>query len=138
MAITRAKNALYVHTDNPVFATVAKVQRVPAAPTAPQPLCIPLGHRDVYLDFFKDKKSLILRLRSGQPLSYRNGYLYTSKGEGVAALSNAMLAQVNALLAKGYSVARAEVSFIVAWSPKDDDQEYAVCLADLFLTFSPR
>ena len=84
------------------------------------------------------KKSLILRLRSGQPLSYRNGYLYTSKGEGVAALSNAMLAQVNALLAKGYSVARAEVSFIVAWSPKDDDQEYAVCLADLFLTFSPR
>ncbi len=138
VAITRAKNALYVHTDNPVFATVAKVQRVPPAPTAPQPLCIPLGHRDVYLDFFKDKKSLILRLRSGQPLSYRNGYLYTSKGEGVAALSNAMLAQVNALLAKGYSVARAEVSFIVAWSPKDDDQEYAVCLADLFLTFNPR
>jgi ATP-dependent DNA helicase RecQ len=56
VAITRAKNALYVHTDNPVFATVAKVQRVPPAPTAQQPLCIPLGHRDVYLDFFKDKK----------------------------------------------------------------------------------
>ena len=35
---------------------------------------------------------------------------------------------------KGYSVTDVEVSFILAWRPREEPQEIAVCLANLILT----
>ena len=55
------------------------------------------------------------------------------KGVGIAAISNSKKAQMQKLEAKGYQVVSAEVSFIVAWKPKEEQQEYAVCLATLHL-----
>ena len=34
---------------------------------------------------------------------------------------------------KGYEVFGAEVSFVLAWRPKDSEADYAVCLANLVL-----
>ena len=137
VAITRARTNLHIYTDNPLFHPLAPEQLHNLPPLPPQPLCISLTHRDVYLDYFRDKKSLILRLRSGQPLHYSNGFLYTPQGQGAIVLAASMQDKVKRLLSKGYAVTSAEVSFVVAWSPKDEEEEYAVCLADLYLDHSP-
>ena len=34
---------------------------------------------------------------------------------------------------KGYTVANAEVSYVLAWRPREEPQETAVCLANLIL-----
>ena len=41
--------------------------------------------------------------------------------------------EIERLEGKGYQVTEGEVDFIVAWSPKGENQEYAVCLATLYL-----
>lgn len=133
VGITRAKKQLFIHTAGNLFS-----QMLPPVPHTVKddtqvPISIALSHRDVYLDYFKDRKSQVLKLRSGDPLRYSNGYLITPDGIGIAALSTSMKAEIEKLEAKGYQVVSAEVSFIVAWRPQGETQEYAVCLATLHL-----
>jgi len=110
---------------NPILHTVQTTERVP--------ISIALTHRDVYLDFFKDKKKQVLKLRSGDPLRYANGILSTPEGIIIAALSNSKKNELLKLESKGYHVVSAEVSFVVAWRPKEEQNEYGVCLATLHL-----
>ena len=133
VGITRAKRRLFIHSHAPFF-----VQMAPPVPHHVEenqrvPITIALTHRDVFLDYFKERKRQVLKLRSGDPLLYSNGHLSTPEGVGIAALSNSKKAQMQKLEAKGYQVVSAEVSFIVAWKPKEEQQEYAVCLATLHL-----
>ena len=133
VGITRAKKRLFIHTgsdlfahmSNPILHTVQTTERVP--------ISIALTHRDVYLDFFKDKKKQVLKLRSGDPLRYANGILSTPEGIIIAALSNSKKNELLKLESKGYHVVSAEVSFVVAWRPKEEQNEYGVCLATLHL-----
>ena len=55
-------------------------------------------------------------------------------GTGVlAGLSNAMRDSIKELKARGYAVIDAKVSFVLAWRPREEDKEIAVCLANLVL-----
>ena len=133
VGITRAKKQLVIHSDNKIFSSMLPPTIHHVVPNEHVPLSVALSHRDVYLDFFKDKKSLILKLRGGDPLRYEHSYLFTMKGECVASLSKTKREEIERLEGKGYQVTEGEVDFIVAWSPKDENQEYAVCLATLYL-----
>ena len=44
----------------------------------PNEIDLMLTHRDVYLDFFKDKQKTINRLKSGTELLWRDGYFYVN------------------------------------------------------------
>ena len=96
-----------------------------------------LTHRDVVLDFFKDKKAQILRLHSGSPLELDREYL-TARMDGkpfqVAKLSKACVAKLGELCEKGYHPVSAGVRFVVAWKGKEDNRETAVLLADIRLS----
>jgi len=72
-------------------------------------------------------------LRSGDKLDYSDGYLL-SRGERIGRLSNAMRDRLKVLEARGYAVTDAEVSFVLAWRPREEDREIAVSLANLALT----
>lgn len=133
VGITRAKQQLYIHTAGNLLSNL-----LPPIPHTVQfsdcvPISIALTHRDVFLGYFKDRKSQVLKLRSGSPLRYSKGFLTTPDGIGIAALSASMKATIQKLQSKGYQVVSAEASFIVAWRPKEEQQEYAVCLATLHL-----
>ena len=136
VGLTRAKRNLYIHTHNTPFCGMASPIRHHVEPSTHIPITIALTHRDVFLDYFKNNKSVIMELRSGDPLRYSNGFLYNMQNEGVAVLSQACREKMKQLETKGYQVTSAEVSFVVAWSPKEDNEEYAVCLANLHLTHS--
>ena len=92
--------------------------------------------RDVWLDFFKSRKQIVLRLRSGDCLLYKDGYLQDEQGINVAALSASGKDKVKAWTDKGYEVTSAKVSYTLAWKPHDSDVEYAVCLANIVLSKS--
>ncbi|MDY6372114.1 MAG: RecQ family ATP-dependent DNA helicase [Bacteroidales bacterium] len=121
VGITRARHTLYLHT----------------RPRLPQTnIAVSLGLHDVWLDYFRDRKDSVLRLRSGDPLRYSKGYLLSEHGEYIASLSKNKRQHIDALQAKGYSVASAEVSYVLAWRPREEPQEVAVCLANLILEYN--
>lgn len=121
VGITRARHTLYLHT----------------RPRLPQiNIAVSLGLHDVWLDYFRDRKDSVLRLRSGDPLRYSKGYLLSEHGEYIASLSKNKRQQIDDLQAKGYSVASAEVSYVLAWRPREEPQEVAVCLANLIMDMS--
>ena len=119
VGLTRAKQNLYLIT-NP--------------PTEYASISIALGMRDVWLDFFKGLKEIILRHRSGDKLQYNNGYLTDDEGFNVIALSALGKEKLKAWTDKGYEVTDAKVSYTLAWRPKNSSIEYAVCLANMVLS----
>lgn len=118
VGLTRARHNLYIYP-NPVLDQTN--------------ISISLGLRDVWLDYFKKNKDIILRLRSGDILQYNNGYLATQQGDYIACLSRSKQQQMKELQQKGYMVNSAQVSYILAWRPRDEQQEVAVCLANIIL-----
>jgi len=92
-----------------------------------------LTHRDVYLDFFKDKKEKILSLRSGQPLWFKDNGFYSAAGDCVAVLSAKKRNELQEFHRQGFSVYAAEVAFIAAWRGENDTEESAVMLPKIHL-----
>ena len=83
--------------------------------------------------YFKDKKEKVLALRGGDKLQYRNGYLLSSNGDYIASLSKEQREKIKEYEDNNYCVKEAEVSYVIAWQPKEEEQEVAVCLANLVL-----
>ena len=118
VGLTRAKRNLYL-VINP--------------PTEYSSISIALNMHDVILDFFKGRKDIVLRLRSGDYLLYRDGYLQNEQDINVAALSASGKNKLRVWTDKGYEVTSAKVSYTLAWKPQDSKIEYAVCLANIHL-----
>ncbi|MBQ7687478.1 MAG: RecQ family ATP-dependent DNA helicase [Bacteroidaceae bacterium] len=120
VGITRAKHNLYLFND--------------ASFLSSQPsIVLSLSMRDVWLDYFRNHKEQVLRLRSGDKLNYSDGYLLNKQGMRIASLSNAMRERIKELESKNYSVADVEVSYVIAWHPREEQQEVAICLANIIL-----
>lgn len=139
VGITRAKQRLFIHTDGDIFdgLSVDKYAVDKHQYPMPEEVVLQLSHKDVYLDFFKNRKMDILSLRGGDSLTYKDYFLFeTSNNKPVARLSSTMQTALSDWKEKGYEVKSASVRFIVAWKPKDSpkgEAETAVLLADLIL-----
>ncbi len=119
VGMTRARHNLYIFNDDSFLAN------------QPSIVCS-LSMKDVWLDYFKDKKDKVLRLRSGDKLEYKNGLFLNSKGEYIASISTKMRTWMEEM--KEYTVSDAQVSYVLAWLPKEETEEVAVCLANIILT----
>lgn len=138
VGMTRAKDNLYIHCNNGAFdgCQLPGIEKIVDEVQYPEPkeITLQLTHRDVVLDFFKNKKEMIFRLHSGMPVSFDNGLLYAKIGgitAKVAKLSKARMAEIERLSAKGYRPCGGEVRFVVAWKGEGDTEETAVLLPDL-------
>lgn len=140
VGITRAKNRLFIHTDSDHFnnSGADRYSTDRKRYDMPEEIVLQLSHKDVFLDFFKNRKRDVLALRGGDPLSYKDSFLYCqSSGKDVAKLSSKMQKELTEWAEKGYKVKSASVRFIVAWKAKDapkDEPETAIVLADLVLS----
>ncbi|MBQ4421038.1 MAG: RecQ family ATP-dependent DNA helicase [Bacteroidales bacterium] len=121
VGITRAKRSLFIYKDTSFLDVQPSI-------------VFSLSLKDVWLNYFRDYKEQILRLRSGDKLNYKDGYLLTGEGLYIGYLSKSMRNQIKEYEDKGYRVTDAEVSFILAWRPREEPQEIAVCLANLILS----
>ena len=103
---------------------------------APDELTLTLTHEDVWLDYFEDKKRLILSMRSGFPLTPIEEGLTIRTSTDVVRLvvySRAFQARLAQLKKSGFTVQSAEIGFIVAWRKTPEDPELAVVLPTLHL-----
>ena len=140
VGMTRAKNRLYVHTTDSCFSQLSVAQHLHTTQLYPMPeeIVLQLSHRDVFLDYFKDRKQEVLRLQAGDALTYSNHVLYSAATDKpVLRLSVNMQNVLKDWMDKGYSIRSSSVRFIVAWKPKDAAKEAsdtAVLLADIVLS----
>ena len=139
VGMTRAKNLLHIHYFGDAFDQYAEYATTDEIDlhTYPKPseLILQLSHRDVYLDFFKDKKSLILKLKSGMHLAVKGNRLYVQingRLTPVLQFSSKCNETIKQLIASGYMPYDAVIRFICAWKGKEDSGESAVILADIY------
>lgn len=136
---TRAKFRLSIHTNGDCFEGLAVDKYLVDGNeyAMPEEIVLQLSYKDVYLDFFKERKQEILALRSGDTLWYKDSILYdTLNNKPVVKLSQRMRKTLSEWEERGYKVKSASVRFIVAWKPKEapkEESETAVLLADLLL-----
>ena len=140
VGITRAKNRLFIHTNGDFFNHLSTDRYFidQQQYDMPEEIVLQLSHKDVYLDFFKERKQEVLALRGGDSLIYSNFFLYSSlTDKPVAKLSSKMQGILSEWEERGYKVKSASVRFVMAWKPKDaekNEPETAVLLADLELS----
>lgn len=138
VGLTRAKNNLYIHCADNRFVGmgVSNYRKDSTLYPAPQEVAIGLTHKDVWLDFFKDKKLAVLGLRSGDELVYRNEVLWAQGSLAVAKLSQRGREQLEQWQSRGYEVTACVVSYVVAWRQTDwaaEVEDVAVLLAEMTL-----
>lgn len=140
VGMTRAKHELYIHSNTKLFSAynLPDIEHCYDKVVYSKPLEISLQmtHKDVFLDYFKNKKQFIFKLRSGSKLLI-NGMYFCAQIEGknmpVVKFSKAFFEKIQNLQKKGYMPYAAEVRFIVAWMGKEDTEETAVILPDIYL-----
>ncbi len=133
---TRAKNALYIHTNNSLFGNIRTEGTMheydETIYNEPSEISLQLSYRDVLLDYFKGKKDIIFRLHSGTEMHFAEGGCLTAVVDGkcfkAVILSRACRERIAALEEKGYKPDKAYVSFVVAWKGENDDEETPVIL----------
>ena len=140
VGMTRAKNNLYIHTNTELFDKyyMDGVEHLHDDKRYDEPTEVMLQttHKDVVLDFFKDKKEVILGLRSGQVLKTDKSYLcaeLNGRDVRLAKFSKAFMETLESLSSKGYTIKTVEVRFIVAWKGESDNEETPVLLMDIYL-----
>ena len=138
VGMTRAKNNLYIHTNTTLFDKYRMdgVEHVVdgAEYGEPTEIMLQTTHKDVVLDFFKNKKEIIFNLRSGTKLKMDDVYLVAElngRDVRVAKLSKAFVETLEKLKDKGYSPKSAEVRFVVAWKGEEDTEETPILLTDI-------
>ena len=137
VGLTRAKEELYIHCNNNLFENIsADIVYDEKVYDEPSEILLQLSYRDVVLDFFKDKKDTIIKLRSGDILQLEVEHLCAvidGKLVKVIKYSKAFKEKLDFLKAKGYEPTTATIRFILAWKGKDDENETAIILPDLCL-----
>ena len=140
VGLTRAKSRLHIHYNNGIFDEfdAAGLEKITDENKYPSPdeMILQLGHKDVFLGFFKDKKNFILRLKSGMKLFVTpNGMnIVTKDGQReVLRFSKTFKGQLSELAGRGYVPYKGEIRFITAWIDKEDNAECAVILPDIYL-----
>ena len=143
VGLTRAKTNLFIHVVGDSFRWVKERLKVPYSIDSkeydePSQMEIQLGFHDVFLGFFKNFKSQILALRSGDQLWSKNEYLLRN-GKLLLKYSMAFQEKLASIVSRGYSIARSEVRYILAWRDKDhpEEEEIAVILPNIYFKKAP-
>ncbi|MDO4191170.1 MAG: RecQ family ATP-dependent DNA helicase [Bacteroidales bacterium] len=135
VAMTRAKKQLFIHTNTTHFNNLKPATHKFNNNTydLPNEIVLQLTHRDVVLSFFKEKKTDVLKLRSGDSLTFNTPYICNTIGVRIAKISQKMIQEITQWEKRGYHVKHVSVRFIVAWHPSDapGEKESAVLLADM-------
>ena len=138
VAFTRAKSKLCIHYTGETFdkykANATNFIFDEKEYSKPVEITLQLTHKDVYLDFFKDKKHLILQLKSGCSLEIEGKRLYCDfQGQKypVVQFSAACQEKIQSIIDRGYSLHSAKIRFIVAWRGENDEKESAIILPDI-------
>ena len=146
LALTRAKHHLSIHTCIDEFEAFANIDGITQshdtkACNAPKELLVQLTHKDVYLGFFKDRQSIIKRMRGGLRLGIRSSSLtifYENTTLDIVRYSKSFSEKLSFFKRQGYEISSAYANFIVAWIDKKTKEESYIILPILHLSRSQK
>lgn len=139
VGMTRAKSNLHIHYNNDIFDDIEPngAEKIfdERLYDRPDEIVVQLTHKDIFLDFCKGKRNVILNAKSGEELIIRGNTLYMLRNEKiypVVCFSRKFKDEIAAQARNGYYPIKAKVRFIVAWKGKEDVEETAVILPEIY------
>lgn len=140
VGMTRAKSKLHIHTNTDIFdkyrESGVQYEQDDASYDEPSEIMLQTTHRDVVLDFFKNKKEIIFSLKSGMSLKLDGVYLsaeLNGRDVHVAKFSKAFVETLEKLENKGYKPTDITLRFIVAWKAEENNDETPIMLLNVKL-----
>lgn len=136
VAMTRAKKNLTIHLNSNFLDNISaenfekfedKEIYLP-----PNELAMHLTHKDVWLDYFKNKQYVISQLTSGDVLTLNGDECLNSKKQSVLKFSKQYVNQIESMKQRYYKLKSAKVNFIVYWRKEDTEQEVKIILPELY------
>jgi len=145
VAMTRAKENLYIHTNNITFPTAGiaalsyreNLQNYPS----PDTLILECSMKDVWLGYFKRTPIIhnVKAITSGDILvesTYDAAVLQIESRQSILKFSKQFHAKVNNYKTKGYQLESAQAKYIVAWFDEESGNTYRVVLPELVMVKS--
>jgi ATP-dependent DNA helicase RecQ len=136
VAMTRAKRNLIIHINSDFLDDISaeNMERIEDRVTylPPTELAMHLTHKDIYLDYFESRQSLVSQLTSGDPLIANGDGCSNQHRQSVLKFSKRFAAQIEAMREKGYELKAAKVGFIVYWRKEGEEQEVKIILPELY------
>jgi ATP-dependent DNA helicase RecQ len=137
VALTRAKTRLDIHYNGNYFRSLVSptISYSDDDQLYPEPaqLSVILTHVDVYLGYFKNVKSQIDKLHTGDQLAIRDYGLADAAGELVLKFSNKFKKLLTFRRQQGYRLFQANINFILYWTDPKDKEEYKIILPEVLL-----
>lgn len=94
----------------------------------PEMLTILLTHRDVWLDYFRNKQRELSGIKAGAILRIDGSDCYSTKGDVLLKFSRGFQDFIGDLNQKGYQPVEAMVDFVMWWKKEDDTREIKILL----------
>jgi ATP-dependent DNA helicase RecQ len=136
VAMTRAKQNLVIHLNSNHFNNMHPVENLVRSTDKneyelPGEILMQLGHKDVWLDFFKYKQFHISKLMSGNKLLLNGEECQNIFHQPVLKFSKSFMLQIENLHTAGYEIKDIRVNYIIFWKKDNDDQEIKIILPEL-------
>jgi ATP-dependent DNA helicase RecQ len=136
VAMTRAKHNLSINLNSGFLdgLSAGGMERVEDYETylPPSELAMHLTHKDIWLDYFTERQSLVSQLSSGDPLIVTGEGCSNQSGQSVLKFSRKFATQIEAMKASGYELKSAKGGFIVYWQKEGTDSEIKIILPELY------
>lgn len=136
VAMTRAKKNLTIHSNSNFLDNISvdNFEKVEGKEIylPPNELAMHLTHKDVWLDYFKNKQYIISQLTSGDILTLNGDECLNSKNQSVLKFSMQFISQIESMKQRYYELKSAKVNFIVYWRKEDTEQEVKIILPELY------
>lgn len=136
VAMTRAKQNLTIHLNSNFLDSISarNLERVEDRNiySPPNELAMHLTHKDVWLDYFKNKQYAISKLTSGDDLTISDDGCLSLKNQLVLKFSKKFLNQIESMQQRNYDLKHVKVNFIVFWVKEGTEQEVKIILPELY------
>lgn len=138
VAISRAKNNLYIHFNNPstIFTKGDDINLIHDTTIYPEinEIYLQLNHKDVWLSYFENCQAQINLVQSGDKLLYKDGICCNRKNEPILRFSKQFLDKLELLFKQNYSIKTITVNFMIYWHNDQSAKEILIVLPIIQLT----
>ncbi|WP_298143589.1 RecQ family ATP-dependent DNA helicase [Flavobacterium sp.] len=136
VALTRAKNNLTIHVNSNILDQLKAdhVNWIDDRDFHPQPkgLVMQLTLKDVWLNYFIDKQSVISQLTSGDTLIVNENGCFDSNGKPILKFSKHFVEQIETRKTNHYELKYATVNYILFWKNENMHHEVKIVLPGLY------
>ncbi len=137
VAITRAKHALSIHTNNAVLDDIKLPQLIKKQDDHVYDdthlIILQLKHSDVWLSYLAQKQYAISQLQSGDSLGIISDGCLDAKRHYILRFSKSFNEKMATYTAKGYHISKATINHILYWKPENSEKEIRIILPELVL-----